>query len=68
MQTLDGLIGKIPSNPLWAELLSEKMKERDAREKEREGKRSASRSSLAKEARGEGKPRESRAASRTERP
>jgi serine/arginine repetitive matrix protein 2 len=64
MQTLDGLIGKIPSNPLWAELLSEKMKERDAKEKDREGKRSTSRSSLAKEAVGEGKPR---AASRAER-
>ncbi|RSH82804.1 Bud site selection protein bud4 [Saitozyma podzolica] len=64
MQTLDGLIGKIPPNPLWAELLSEKMKERDAKEKDREGKRSTSRSSLAKEAMGEGKPR---AASRAER-
>lgn len=28
METLQGLIGKIPSNPLWAELLSTKMREK----------------------------------------
>ncbi|WWD22543.1 hypothetical protein CI109_107036 [Kwoniella shandongensis] len=43
MTTLEGLIGKIPSNPLWAELLATRQRERAAR-------RSASSSSLAKEA------------------
>ncbi|WVQ93585.1 hypothetical protein IAU59_000660 [Kwoniella sp. CBS 9459] len=43
METLEGLIGKIPSNPLWAELLATRQKERAAR-------RTASSSSLAKEA------------------
>ncbi|KAK8845595.1 hypothetical protein IAR55_006311 [Kwoniella newhampshirensis] len=44
MTTLEGLIGKIPSNPLWAELLATRQRERSAR-------RTASSSSLAKEAR-----------------
>ncbi|OCF40741.1 hypothetical protein I317_05436 [Kwoniella heveanensis CBS 569] len=44
METLEGLIGKIPSNPLWAELLATRQRERAAR-------RTASSSSLAKEAR-----------------
>nr|XP_019048757.1 hypothetical protein I302_02531 [Kwoniella bestiolae CBS 10118]OCF27687.1 hypothetical protein I302_02531 [Kwoniella bestiolae CBS 10118] len=44
MQTLEGLIGKIPSNPLWAELLA-------TRQRERAAKRTASSSSLAKDAR-----------------
>ncbi|WVR03570.1 hypothetical protein IAU60_000562 [Kwoniella sp. DSM 27419] len=43
METLEGLIGKIPSNPLWAELLAARTKERAAR-------RTASSSSLAKDA------------------
>ncbi|WRT63799.1 uncharacterized protein IL334_000724 [Kwoniella shivajii] len=43
MQTLEGLIGKIPTNPLWADLLATKQRERAAR-------RTASSSSLAKEA------------------
>ncbi|WVF65953.1 hypothetical protein IAT40_000691 [Kwoniella sp. CBS 6097] len=44
METLEGLIGKIPSNPLWAELLATRQRERAAR-------RTASSSSLAKDAR-----------------
>ncbi|ODN96274.1 hypothetical protein I350_08283 [Cryptococcus amylolentus CBS 6273] len=45
METLQGLIGKIPANPLWAELLTLRMREKAA-------KRSASSGSLAaKEAR-----------------
>jgi hypothetical protein len=44
MTTLEGLIGKIPSNPLWAELLALKMKERQAR-------RTPSSQSLGKDAR-----------------
>nr|XP_019014530.1 uncharacterized protein I206_00612 [Kwoniella pini CBS 10737]OCF53311.1 hypothetical protein I206_00612 [Kwoniella pini CBS 10737] len=43
MDTLNGLIGKIPTNPLWAELLS-------TRQKEKIAKRTPSSSSLAKEA------------------
>ncbi|KAL7418687.1 Bud site selection protein bud4 [Cryptotrichosporon argae] len=39
MDTLSGLIGRIPSNPLWAELLAERQRDRAAR-------RSASGSSL----------------------
>lgn len=31
MDTLRGLVGRIPSNPLWAEVLSQK--QREAREK-----------------------------------
>ncbi|ORX34827.1 hypothetical protein BD324DRAFT_635198 [Kockovaella imperatae] len=31
METLSGLIGKIPSNPLWAELLATRLKERPRR-------------------------------------
>ncbi|EIW73323.1 hypothetical protein TREMEDRAFT_73045 [Tremella mesenterica DSM 1558] len=46
MTTLEGLIGKIPSNPLWAELLAAKM-----REKEFKGKRSGSTSSIGKDTR-----------------
>ncbi len=44
VNTLSGLIGKIPSNPLWAELLAAKMRER-------ESKRSASSTSLGKDRR-----------------
>ncbi|WVQ80948.1 hypothetical protein IAT38_003055 [Cryptococcus sp. DSM 104549] len=44
MSTLEGLIGKIPSNPLWAELLT-------MRQREKAAKRSASSGSLAKEGR-----------------
>ncbi|WWC58165.1 uncharacterized protein I303_100701 [Kwoniella dejecticola CBS 10117] len=44
MDTLNGLIGKIPTNPLWAELLA-------TRQRERMNKRTASSSSLAKDAR-----------------
>jgi serine/arginine repetitive matrix protein 2 len=45
MTTLEGLIGKIPSNPLWAELLALKMRERHA-------KRVVSSQSLAKDSAG----------------
>jgi serine/arginine repetitive matrix protein 2 len=31
MTTLEGLIGKIPSNPLWAEVLALKTREKQAR-------------------------------------
>jgi hypothetical protein len=30
LETLNGLIGKIPSNPLWAELLAAQKREEDA--------------------------------------
>ena len=43
METLNGLIGKIPSNPLWAELLSSQMKET----REKHTARSVSRSTTA---------------------
>jgi hypothetical protein len=60
METLNGLIGKIPSNPLWAELLAEKMKEKEVRERNR----STSRASLAKpgkeDEKGARKPSEAR--------
>ncbi|WWC99204.1 hypothetical protein V866_006099 [Kwoniella sp. B9012] len=55
MQTLEGLIGKIPSNPLWAELLATRQRERAAR-------RTASSTSLARDAKrqasssGQGRP------------
>ena len=54
MKTLEGLIGKIPSNPLWSELLA-------TRQREREERRIASSTSMGKErrsasgVRGEGK-------------
>ncbi|OXG24431.1 hypothetical protein C361_02285 [Cryptococcus neoformans Tu259-1] len=44
MEVLQGLVGKIPSNPLWAELLTLRIREKAA-------KRSASSGSLAKEGR-----------------
>ena len=44
MRTLDGLVGKIPSNPLWAELLAAKQREKEAR-------RTASSASFAKDRR-----------------
>lgn len=39
VETLQGLVGKIPANPLWAEVLARKQREKVA-------KRSASRESL----------------------
>lgn len=35
LETLSALIGRIPSNPLWAEVLAEKMREKELRERQR---------------------------------
>lgn len=35
LETLSALVGKIPTNPLWAEVLAEKMREKEVRERQR---------------------------------
>lgn len=46
METLTGLIGKIPSNPLWAELLATQRREAEASESSKRARRVTSSGSL----------------------
>jgi hypothetical protein len=45
MEALEGLLGKIPSNPLWAEVLATRQREQNEQQ-ERKQMRSASRSTV----------------------
>ena len=58
MTTLEGLIGKIPSNPLWAELLAAQMREQGpVKTKRSTSTRSISASGGQRRASGAAKPR-----------